>query len=132
MPDFSAVPATIGEYRALRGLCGLTVFTEAAVAIGLANTLHGVWLREEGRLVGMGRLIGDGGCFALVCDIAVDPDFRRQGWGGAIVTRLMAWGDAHLPEKCFVSLIADPGAEPLYERAGFDYYTGMARFTSPH
>ncbi|MCR9086838.1 MAG: GNAT family N-acetyltransferase [Rhodobacteraceae bacterium] len=127
MPDFSTTPASPAEFMALRDSTGLGAFSARSSEIALANTLHGVWLRDGPTLVGMGRLIGDGGCFAQVTDICVAPDLRGRGWGQAIVTRLMRWADAHLPSGCYISLIADPGAERLYERAGFIYRTGMSR-----
>ncbi len=102
-------------------------FGQAATEISLQNTLHGVWLREGGRLVGMGRLIGDGGAFAQVVDVAVHPDFQGQGHGHRIMAALVGWADANLPKGAYISLIADPGAERLYERHGFSHRTGMAR-----
>ena len=127
MPDFSDQPASVAEYRSLRMRAGMRAAPDATVETGLKGTLHGVWLREHGELVGMGRVIGDGGCFAQVTDIVVDPACQGQGWGTKIVARIVHWCDTELPSGCFVSLIADAGAEGLYERAGFEFRTGMSR-----
>ncbi len=127
MPEFSDTPASLDEFRSMRAKAGLSPFSIEATRVALENTLYGAWLRKDGALIGMGRLIGDGGMFAHVTDIAVDPAHQRQGHGGRIMANLMAWADTHLPTGCYISLIADPGAEALYQRHGFDFRTGMAR-----
>jgi GNAT superfamily N-acetyltransferase len=76
----------------------------------------------------MGRLIGDGGCFAQITDIAVHPDHQRQGLGTQVMAALMGWAEANLPKGCYISLIADPGAENLYAKFGFTERYGMARY----
>ncbi|MEL6644444.1 MAG: GNAT family N-acetyltransferase [Pseudomonadota bacterium] len=121
-----SVPS-IAEFRGLRVAAGLSDFGEEATRISLSNSQHGVWLRDTGTLIAMGRLIGDGGAFAQVTDIAVHPNWQRQGLGHRIMTELMAWADANLPTGAYISLIADAGAERLYERHGFTHRTGMAR-----
>lgn len=127
-PEFSDRPASIEEYLTLREDAGMGGYKFEAAQRGLANGLHGVWLRDEtGRLIAMGRLVGDGGCFAQVTDIVVNPEFQRRGYGKRIMTALMDWAEGNLAEGCYVSLIADPGAEALYEAFGFEYRTGMAR-----
>ena len=111
-------------YNAAAGLGGFSV---KRAELGLPNTLHAVTGRDGEQLVVMARLIGDGGLFAQVTDVAVHPDFQRRGLGFEVMTRLMAWADTNLPDRCFISLIADPGAERLYEKLGFSTRNGMAR-----
>ena len=69
------------DYRQLRISAGMSPKSEAAAA-GLPNSLFGVVVRHEGRVVGMGRLIGDGGLFFQVVDIAVAPAHRTDGAQG--------------------------------------------------
>lgn len=71
---------SVEEYRALRVLAGLSAKTAEAAARGLPNTVFGVSLREGDRLLAMGRIIGDGGCFLQVVDIAVVPDRQGRAW----------------------------------------------------
>ena len=121
--------ASVEEYLGLRRAAGMGDFPAENAAIALSATLHGVWFRDpEARLRAMGRLIGGGGCFAQITDIAVDPDYQRQGWGTKVMQTLMTWAERELPRRCYVSLIADPGAERLYEKFGFGLRTGMARY----
>lgn len=69
----------------------------------------------------MGRVIGDGGCFYQVVDIAVHPEYQRRGIGFQVMTRLMEQLRAGAPETAYVSLIADGEAWRLYEKFGFEF-----------
>ena len=63
----------VADYRRLREATGLSPKSEAAAERGLAHTTYGVSLLRNGEVVGMGRIVGDGGCFHFVVDIAVVP-----------------------------------------------------------
>lgn len=110
---------SVDEFRMLREQSGLSGKTEAAAIAGLAGGLFAVTLRADGKAIGMGRIIGDGGCHYQVVDIAVLPAYQGQGWGKAIMARLKAWIDEHVPESGYVSLIADGEAKRLYGQYGF-------------
>ena len=125
---WSEAPPGAEEYRALREAVGLGARTPEAARRGLAGGLHAVTVREGRRLVAMGRVVGDGGSFAQVVDVAVATSHRRRGIATEVVRRLVAWCDASLPPSCYVSLIADPGAEAIYEREGFARRVGMGRY----
>ena len=82
---------SIDTYRMLRVGAGLSPKTVEAAAKGLPNTLFAVQILHEGAPVGMGRVIGDGGCFFQVVDIAVLPAHQGQGLGKAIMREIMAY-----------------------------------------
>ena len=117
----------VGEYVELRRITGIGPRSAAAAAAGLKGGLHAVTGRERGRLVAMGRVVGDGGTVAHIVDVCVDPGWQRQGVGSEVMTRLMEWCGANLPDSCYLSLIADPGSYALYRRHGFEIRTGMGR-----
>ena len=127
MPSFSAETATLREYGDLRDASGLgSVFDEKA-RIGLANTLRAVWLRNEGHVIEMARIIGDGDCFSPVTDVAILPQFKRQGPGARVIKQLLHQAREKLPKDLCLSLIADPGAENLHAKFGFQTQHGMTR-----
>ena len=86
---------------------------------GLANTTYGVSLLRDGEVVGMGRIVGDGGCFHFVVDIAVDPQLQGRGLGKRIMDALDAWLRANAEPTAHVSLFADGQAKHLYAQYGF-------------
>ena len=114
----------VEEYRALRVITGLSPKTAEAAAAGLPNTLYSVTVRDGDALIGMGRVVGDAGLNFDIVDVAVHPDYQRQGIGKAIMTSLMNSIDRTAHHSAYVSLLADDGAPALYEKFGF-------RFTAP-
>lgn len=120
--DASVIPGvpTPEDYVALRALGGLSPFSMEAAAEGLGGALFSVLLVDRGEAVGMGRVIGDGGCFFQIVDIVVHPAYQGYGFGTAIMKALMDWLRATAPKGAYVSLIADRPADRLYARFGFE------------
>lgn len=110
----------VDTYRRLRAESGLSPKTEEAARRGLAGTLFSVLLRHGGETVGMGRLIGDGGGFYQVVDIAVLPAHQGRGLGKRIMAAIRGYIDRELPVSAYVSLIADGDARHLYAQFGFE------------
>lgn len=118
--DLRAGLAAVADYRRLREICGLTPRSVAAAEAGLPQTWFGVVVLHEGRTIGMGRVIGDGGLFLHIVDIAIDPEHQGRGLGKAVMTALMAHIAAHAPAELHVSLMADGEAHRLYAQFGFE------------
>ena len=110
---------TIQTYRRLRSVSGLSEKALEAAERGLPNTIHAVTVTYSGETVGMGRIVGDGGCFYQITDIAVHPHHQGKGLGKKIMQALMEHLRATAPETAYVSLIADGPARHLYEKFGF-------------
>lgn len=119
MPKLIDGAPSVADYRMLRESTGLSPKSEEAAVAGLAGGLFAVTLRDGDKAIGMGRIIGDGGCHYQVVDIAVLPTYQGQGWGAVIMERLMEWVDAHVPDTGYISLIADGDAKHLYAKYGF-------------
>ncbi|AEO61111.1 hypothetical protein MYCTH_2310977 [Thermothelomyces thermophilus ATCC 42464] len=52
---------------------------------------------EDETVVAMGRIIGDGGWYFHIADMAVLPAHQRRGLGGAVLSHLLAHIKAHAP-----------------------------------
>lgn len=112
---------TAEEYVHLRVAAGLSPKSLQAAEKGLENSVFAVTLRVSSKLIGMGRIIGDGGCFYQIVDIAVEPAYQGRGLGKVIMSELTAYLNDHAPEGAYVSLLADVPADQLYRQFGFDY-----------
>lgn len=66
-----------------------------------------------------GRLIGDGGWYFHVVDMAIFPAHQRRGVGNWVLTWLLDQVREAAPPDAFVSLMADPPGRRLYARHGF-------------
>ncbi|MFI8980725.1 MULTISPECIES: GNAT family N-acetyltransferase [Pseudomonas] len=121
MTTYSCVLETpsVETYRALRLASGLSPKTIEAALKGLPNTLFAVQILHDEQPVGMGRIIGDGGCFFQVVDIAVLKEHQGKGLGKRIMGEILQYIEAEVPESGYVSLIADGQAQDLYAQFGF-------------
>lgn len=108
----------VQTYIMLRSASGLSEKTTKAAEKGLKNSLYSILIKQGDLSIGMGRIIGDGGCFCQVVDICVLPEHQGKGIGKIIMEYITAYIQK-LPESCYVSLIADGDAYRLYEKFGF-------------
>ena len=116
--QLSEIPG-IEEYRALRVTCGLSKKTPEAASKGLPNSLFATTIRDEGKLIAMGRVVGDGGCNFAIVDIAVHPGYQRQGLGSLVMEGIMSYIEEYAPDSAYVDLIADDHSPALYSKFGF-------------
>ena len=72
----------------------------------------GAW--DGDRLVGSVRVLSDGYFFSTVPEVMVDPGYRRQGIGRALLRQALEAAPGGT-----VFLGAQPGNEPFFEQAGF-------------
>ena len=122
MSDYELIAGTpaVGDYRRLRRVSGLSEKTQAAAEAGLPNTWFAVTIRHEGQVIGMGRVIGDGGTAFQIVDIAVEPAHQGKGLGKRIMAALVEHIHANAPTSAYISLIADGDARHLYAKFGFE------------
>lgn len=125
------VTPSVEAFNNLRVEAGLSNKEKAAIEIGLPNTLFAVTIYEDETLIGMGRVVGDGGIVFHVVDIVVKPSYQGQGLGKVVMQEIMNYLDNHTYKGSYVSLIADIPADKLYEQFGFRHTApnsaGMAR-----
>src|SRR5215471_7381348 len=109
------------DYLMLRVRAGLSPKTEeqAIAAISGSWAACHVVRDAEARSVAMGRLIGDGGWYFHVVDMAVLPEHQRCGLGSSVLTYLLEEIRQRAPRDAYVNLLADPPGRQLYARYGF-------------
>jgi aralkylamine N-acetyltransferase len=73
---------------------------------------------DGGRMVGMGRALGDGVSDAYIQDVTVLSECRGSGVGAEIVSRILA--RLQVDGYGWIGLIAENGTEHLYRRLGFE------------
>lgn len=69
----------------------------------------------------MGRVIGDGGWYFHIADMAVHPQHQRKGLGDVILKTLLKQIKHEAPPdgKPYISLFADEAGRRLYSKNGF-------------
>src|SRR3954468_16375972 len=113
-------PPAVDDYLQLRAASGLTPRTRGQAEAALPASWYAVPVVDAaGAPVGMGRLIGDGGWYFHVVDMAVLPGHQRRGIGDAVLDALLTRIRSLAPPGAYVSLLADEPGRRLYERHGF-------------
>ena len=111
----------VADYLRLRRDSGLTATTEEQAVAALPGSWAAchVVAEESGQVVGMGRVIGDGGWYFHVVDMAVLPDHQRRGLGDAVLGALLDRIRQVAPPGAWVNLLADPPGRALCARHRF-------------
>ena len=91
------------------------------VDIALKNSLFTISLYDEKKLIGMGRIIGDGGISYAVTDIMVDKEYQGKGYGKLIMKEIDNYFSENTDEDCYIILIANLPADSLYSKFSFEY-----------
>jgi ribosomal protein S18 acetylase RimI-like enzyme len=112
-------PPDVDSYVELRTAAGLSERTRRAAELGLSGTWFGVHVVHGDRVVAMGRVIGDGGSFFQIVDVAVAPDYQGKGLGKRVMGTLVERLRTQAPPTAQVTLLADGTAFRLYEKFGF-------------
>jgi ribosomal protein S18 acetylase RimI-like enzyme len=107
------------EYNQLRQSVGWHTYETDVIVESMPNSLYGVCAFVNTEIVGMARVIGDGGLVYYIQDVIVKPDCQRQGIGTKMMDKVMEYIHAHARNGSIVGLMSAIGKEPFYERYGF-------------
>ncbi|KZT57235.1 hypothetical protein CALCODRAFT_496358 [Calocera cornea HHB12733] len=144
-PDYTysvsyALPTT-ATFRHLRREVRMMDKTPEACAIGLPRSIFCVLVlgdptsnttnyastgpvvegedQPDPRVVGMGRLIGDGALSMQIVDVIVLPLHQKRGLGKLIMRELTRWVEENMPKCTYLSMMADGESRRLYAQYGF-------------
>ena len=110
---------------------GWKTYSKLQVEKALKNTMYMVKATVDGKLAGIGRVVGDYSIVCILTDICVKPEFQGHGIGLKITTELKRLIENNIAEgeKMQIELTPTAGNETFYEKAGFKYnpdkITGM-------
>jgi GNAT superfamily N-acetyltransferase len=115
----------VPEYLHLRAASGLSTKTKAQGEKVATGSWYGCYITFTGddgeeTPVAMGRIIGDGGWYFHIADMAVLPHHQRRGLGDAVMKNLLKYIKDNCAEGApYVTLFADPPGRKLYSNNGF-------------
>ncbi len=112
---------SVEAYLALRAQVGWKRLSGEQAQKALANSLFIVAAYEADRLVGMGRIVGDGAVICYVQDLIVIPDVQGRGIGSTILERLKTFVKSLRMEhtEMMLCLMCAKGRESFYKKHGF-------------
>jgi ribosomal protein S18 acetylase RimI-like enzyme len=107
------------EYNRLRSAVGWGTYDPTLVKAALPHSLLCVCAVCGEQVVGMARVIGDGGLVYYIQDVIVLPAYQRQGFGARLMDAVMVYLGANVSSNSVIGLMAARDREPFYERYGF-------------
>jgi ribosomal protein S18 acetylase RimI-like enzyme len=111
----------IANYLELRRTKGLSPKTEDQARAGLGGSWYACHILDEttGKSVAMGRVVGDGGWYFHIIDMAVSVEHQRRGLGTIILERMLDKIRDSAPPGAYVNLIGSYSGRELYRKYGF-------------
>ena len=112
---------SVEEYHGLYSSVGWIAPPKEQIEKALQNSLLTVKAKIDEKTVGMGRLIGDGSLSFMVKDVAILPEYQRQGIGKKIMENMIAHIKQQIPrgQNVCVELFSGFEKEAFYEQFGF-------------
>lgn len=118
--QFTKRVPTLDEFRELRTNAGWGLPSALITSEALAKTLFGVCVETpEGRTIGMGRVVGDGGLQVFITDVIIHKDWQNQGVGSKLMKLLMEHIENTISPATSVGLFSALGRDKFYEQFGF-------------
>ncbi|MBU3195995.1 GNAT family N-acetyltransferase [Clostridium algidicarnis] len=87
----------------------------------IANSLFTISLYDKEKLIGFGRIVGDGGITYVVSDVMVDEYYRKKGFADKIMKEINNYLEESTFEDSYICLIANSPADLLYNKYQFEY-----------
>ena len=112
----------VEEFNYLYDLVGWGSYDRTISKKALANTIYSVSVyNDDDKIIGYGRLIGDGICFLYIHDVMVDPEYQNKKIGSQIMNKLLEKVNQVKLENPYVRVYlgASKGKEKFYEKFGF-------------
>ena len=124
------------DFMALRESVGFRAVDKNQAEKAIENGLYNVIAKDGNKVVGMGRLVGDGYMYWYVQDVVINPEYQGKGIGKEIMRYLTEYIEKNsLPNtRVTISLMAAKGKEDFYIKLGFitrpseKYGPGMFKF----
>ena len=107
------------EFIELRRIMGSPEVDEETATKTVNNALFTVCLREENRLLGLARAVGDGVLYFYISDVIVRPDLRGSGYGMLLMKAVMEYLRRVAHPGAMIVVVPLKGRETFYERFGF-------------
>jgi len=107
------------EYNQLRKSVGWGIYESDVIDKALPNSLFSVCAFVNDEIVGMARIIGDGGLVYYIQDLIIKPKYQRQGMGKTLMNKIMEYIRTHASHNSIIGLMSAKGKESFYEKYGF-------------
>ncbi len=111
----------VETYLDIRASVHWKVLRKEQAEKALNNSLYTVMAVENGKTIGMGRIVGDGAVICYIQDFVVRPEYQGNSIGRKMMERLIAHVEELRMEQSemMLCLMCAKGREQFYEKFGF-------------
>lgn len=112
---------TLDEYKGMRRAVNFMVLSDRIASNALNNAFHITTARDNGRAIGMIRVLSDGSYANFITDVMVIPEYQHRGIGKEMMRRTIdfMYGTLEKGETIVLYLMSATGREPFYKQFGF-------------
>ena len=110
---------SVEEFIALRHKVGWGETDFEMAENSLHHSLFHVVIRDKTKLIGMGRVVGDGSMYFYVQDVVVHPDCQKQGVGRILMDEIERYLFVAAKKGSTIGLLSAKGKESFYSRYGY-------------
>jgi len=110
---------SVEEFINLRAQIGWGQLDFNLAKISLNNSLFHVTVRDKTKLIGMGRIVGDGAMYFYIQDVIVAPSYQNSAIGSALMEQIEKYLSVTAKKGSTVGLLAAKGKEIFYTRYGY-------------
>ncbi|MBQ4831970.1 GNAT family N-acetyltransferase [Pseudoalteromonas sp. MMG010] len=116
----------LDEFTILRSQVKWQNPDDKTLKVSIRNSLFWVTVYDTNKLIGVGRVIGDGAMYFYIQDIIVAPNYQNQGIGHLIMTHIENYLSNTCSNGTTVGLLSAHGKESFYEQYGYLKRDGSA------
>lgn len=119
--EFIDKAPTLEEYKEMRRQVNFMVLSDRIASNALNNAFHITTVRDNGRAIGMIRVLSDGSYANFITDVMVIPEYQHRGIATQMMNRTMDYMRSTIEEgeTIVLYLMSASGKEPFYSRFGF-------------
>ena len=105
----------------LRAAVGWKKLDNEQAIMALKNSIYTLTATIDDKVVGMGRMVGDGAVICYIQDLVVHPSYQKLGVGQVLMEKLVGHAEEIKIQgtELMLCLMCAKGREGFYEKFGF-------------
>ena len=113
---------SVKDYQLLHKAVGWELSNDRVVRSSLRNSHMVLSLYDEGKIIGMVRLVSDKATHGMITDMIVLPEKQGKGYGKLLLTELTKKIQEFVNSKdqFLLELVPAKGKEEFYKKCGFN------------
>lgn len=109
----------LDEFANLRAQAKWQNPDDKTLKASIENSLFWVAVYHIDKLIGTGRIIGDGAMYFYIQDVIVAPSYQKQGIGHLVMAHIENYLSSTCSNGAIIALLSAHGKESFYRQYGY-------------